>query len=43
VGGAYRELGQVAQCRKAYDEARSIFQSIGNQHQVGITVEEAEK
>ena len=43
VGGAYRELGQLKQSRKAYDEAKSIFQAIGNQHQVGVTSEEAER
>ena len=43
VGGAYRELGQLKQSRKAYDEAKAIFQAIGNQHQVGVTTEEAER
>jgi tetratricopeptide (TPR) repeat protein len=43
VGSAYRELGQLKQSRKAYDEAKSIFQAIGNQHQVGVTTEEAER
>ena len=43
VGSAYRELGQLKQSRKAYDDAKAIFQAIGNQHQVSVTLEEAER
>jgi tetratricopeptide (TPR) repeat protein len=40
---AYRELGQLRQALKVFDEARAIFESIGNQHQVSLTTEEANK
>ena len=43
VGAAYRELGQLKQSRNAYDDAKAIFQAIGNQHQVSITAEEADR
>jgi hypothetical protein len=43
VGRAYRELSQLRLAKEAFDDARAIFEAIGNQHQVTITTEEANK
>jgi tetratricopeptide (TPR) repeat protein len=43
TGRAYRELGKLRQAHKAFDEARAIFEAVGNQHQVSLTIEEANR
>ncbi|MCL5998165.1 MAG: AAA family ATPase [Chloroflexi bacterium] len=41
MGQVYRELGQLRLAKKAFDDAQAIFATIGNQHQVDVTAEEA--
>jgi tetratricopeptide (TPR) repeat protein len=43
VGSAYREMGQLRLAKKAFDDAKTIFDAIGNQQQASRTVEEANK
>jgi predicted ATPase len=42
IGRAYRLTDQFSLSRKAYNEAKAIYEVIGNQHQAGVTTEESE-